>query len=127
MPKKRRNNSPISIPNNGGDIIYYDIRNEISTAIGGVKYVLIIINKGTSHIYEYGSHTLKEQSLFQAMKQIINDIRCKLRLIRADHDFKLIGGQVASYLESPKMCDDTIHTTHIAGAPDGRQNQNGLI
>ena len=47
--------------------------------------------------------------------------------MRADRDFKLIGGKVASYLETPSVHDNHIETTHVSGAPDGRQNQNGLI
>ena len=68
LPKKRRNISPISRPGNRGDIIHYDIGHGTSTPIGGVKYILVLIDKGTSHIYEYGLRTLKEQSLLQAMK-----------------------------------------------------------
>ena len=61
------------------------------------------------------------------MKYFINDIGCKPTIIRADRDFKLIGGSVASYLETPTLYDNVIKTTHVSGAPDGRQNQNELI
>ena len=45
----------------------------------------------------------------------------------ADRDFKLIGGSVAEYLTTPMCNKDGIFTTQVAGAPDGRQNQNGLL
>ena len=47
----------------------------------------------------------------------------------ADRDFKLIGGMVASFLQTPRLTQDkkAISTTQVCGAPDGRQNQNGAI
>ena len=61
------------------------------------------------------------------MKSFINDIGYKPTIMRDDRDFKLIGGAVASYLENPTIHDNIVQTTHVSSAPDGRQNQNGLI
>ena len=61
------------------------------------------------------------------MKNFINDIGGKPTIMRADKDFALIGGNVASYLETPSVHKNHIEITHVSGAPDGRQNQNGLI
>ena len=61
------------------------------------------------------------------MKTFINGIGCKPTIMRADRDFKLIGGEVASYLETPTLHNNTISTTHVSGVPAGRQNKNGLI
>lgn len=47
--------------------------------------------------------------------------------MHADRDFKLIGGAVASYLETPTRRDNVIEMTHISEALDGRQNQNSII
>ena len=110
-----------------GDTVHYEIAHGTGSAIGGVRCVLLLIDKATTCMYEYGLKTLKEQSILQAMKLFINDIGCKPTIMRADRDFKLIGGAVASYLETPTVLDNVIQTTHVSGAPDGRQNQNGLI
>ena len=56
------------------------------------------------------------------MKNFINDIGCKPIIMRADRDFKLIGGKVVSYLETPSVHENHIETTHVSGAPNGRQN-----
>lgn len=127
LPKRKRNTKLRSRPENIGATVHYDIAHGTGTAIGGVRYVLVLIDKASKHLYEYGLKTLKEQSILQAMKNFINDIGCKPTIMRADRDFKLIGGKVASYLETPSVEDNHIVTTHVSGAPDGRQNQNGLI
>ena len=122
LPENRRNTKSRPKPKNKGDIIHYDIAHGTGVAIGGVKYVLVLISNPYSYIFEYGLKTLKEQFILQAMKQFINDIGCKPKCMRADRDFKLIGGQVAAYLESPTVCDNQLHTTKVHGALDGRQN-----
>ena len=45
----------------------------------------------------------------------------------ADRDFKLIGGADANYLTTPTLENNEVRTTQVMGAPDGHQNQNGLI
>ena len=127
LPKRRRNTKQRPRPDNIGDTVHYDIAHGTGSAIGGVRYVLVLIDKATTHLYEYGLKTIKQQSILQAMKNFINDIGCKPTIMRADRDLKLIGGEVASYLETPTLHNNTITTTHVSGAPDGRQNQNGLI
>ena len=62
--------------------------------------------------------TTKEASLLTAMKRFINDIGMKPQRMIADRDFKLIGGAVANFLETPEIIDDIIHTTLVAGAPE---------
>ena len=63
----------------------------------------------------------------KAIKSFINDIGCTPTIMCADRDFKLIGGSVASYLETLTLHDNVIQTPHVSGAPDGHRNQNGLI
>ena len=70
---------------------------------------------------------MKENSILAAMKQFINDFGGKPGRMVADRDFKLIGGAVANYLTTPTLENNTVKTTQVMGAPDGRQNQNGLI
>lgn len=127
LPKRRRNTSQQLRPDNIGDTVHYDIAHGTGSAIGGIRYVLVLIDKASTHLYKYGLKTLKEQSILQAMASFINDIGCKPTIMRADMGFKLIGGTVASYLDTPTVRDNTIETTHVSGAPDGRQNQNGII
>ena len=127
LPKKKRNTKRTPRPTQVGNVIHYDIAHGTGYAIGGIRYVLVLIDKATNHLYEYGLKTLKPQSLLIAMKQFINDLGCKPQYMRADRDFKLIGGEVASFLETPTVQNGQTHTTQVAGAPEGRQNQNGLI
>ena len=61
------------------------------------------------------------------MKKFINDLGCKPQRMVADRDFKLIGGAVSEYLETPTLENGQIKSTQVTGAPDGRQCQNGLI
>lgn len=72
-------------------------------------------------------HSVKEQSILSAVKQFINNLGRKSTRMIADRDVKLIGGAVANFLETSVLESGEVKGTLVAGATDGRQNQNGLI
>jgi hypothetical protein len=63
------------------------------------------------------------------MQDFINDLGCYPSKMLADRDFKIIGDDVKALFRPDTFehgKDLNFTGTHIAGAPQGRQNQNGL-
>jgi hypothetical protein len=63
------------------------------TAIGGIKYTLLAVNKKTRQKLIYGLTNLKD-SLLTAIQRFITQCGTTPTLIRTDFDKKLIGGKV---------------------------------
>ena len=51
LPKRCRNTTPPPCPSHPGHIIHDGITHGTGSAIGGVCYVLVLIDKSTSYIY----------------------------------------------------------------------------
>jgi deoxyuridine 5''-triphosphate nucleotidohydrolase (dut) len=129
LPKSRRNTSPVPRPDVYGSIIHYDIGFGSGMSIGGYTHVLFLVDRATRKKFIYGLKSLHHQDIRTAMKEFIKDLGCYPSKMLADRDFKLIGDPIKE-LFRPNTFDhgnDLNFTgTHLAGAPQGRQNQNGL-
>ena len=126
LPKRRRNKTPRDPPALFGDVFHYDIVYGASTAIGGYRYALFLVDVKTRTLFEYPLRDLTGTSLKHAVSTFTKDIGGKPRRMLAYRDFRLIGGEVAAFLEACDSNDVDGVQTHVAGAPAGRQNQNGL-
>ena len=51
LPKRRRNKKSNTKPTKIGHTIHYDIGHGTGTSIGGVKYVLVLVDKRSHHLY----------------------------------------------------------------------------
>jgi hypothetical protein len=114
--KRNKNTQPVDI--NTSTIWNIDIGFGPCTAIGGIKYTLLAINKRTKQKLIFGLTNLK-QSLTTAMNRFLNQCGNKPTLIRTDFDKKLIGGEVRKLLDSRQIL--------IEASPPYRQHQNGLV
>ena len=85
------------LPQSDDDVCHYNIAYDIGTAIGGIKYALIIIDKGNRYIFAY---PLKDSSLLLAMKFFVSQLGNKPKKMFADRDFKFISGVVEFFLET---------------------------
>jgi len=126
LPKKRRNKHPSDPPALFGDVFHYDIVYGANTAIGGYRHALFLVDVKTRHLFEYPLRDITGASLQHAVSTFTKDIGGKPRRMLADRDFRLIGGEVATFLEASDPDDPNSIQSHAAGAPAGRQNQNGL-
>ena len=115
----RRNTTSKSIPTSYSDIWHMDIGYGPETSIGGIRYTLLFIDKYSRYKFVYGLKNLTS-SLLSAVKKFINDIGIKPSLIRTDFDHKLIGGNVAKFLNEEEKI-------RLESAPPYRQHQNGLV
>ena len=118
LHSSRRNTTPSVPPKSYSDIWHMDIGYGPCTAIGGVKYTLILIDKFSRYKFVYGIKNLTS-SLLEAIKKFVRDAGIHPKLIRTDFDHKLMGGNVAAHL-----LDNNIK---VESAPPYRQHQNGLI
>ena len=88
------------------------------TAIGGVRYTLLLVDKHSQSKYVYPLQNLKG-SIIKAIRKFLTDIKIVPKLIRTDFDFKLMGGEVLELLTAREI---DIETTLRS-----RQDQNGLV
>ncbi len=113
-----KNKVPLQPPPKFSDIWHMDIGFGPCTAIGGVRYTLLLVDKYSKYKFVYGLKNLND-SILNAMKKFITDVGVKPKLIRTDFDYKLMGGDVASFLTDEKV--------RIESAPPKRQDENGLV
>jgi deoxyuridine 5'-triphosphate nucleotidohydrolase len=115
---KNRNTTPLEIPPNVGDVWHLDIGYGPRSAIGGVKYTLMAVDRHSRYKLVYGLKNLRS-SLLKAMKQFLRDCGPKPKLLRTDFDHKIMGGDVAELLLQNNI--------PIQASPPYRQHQNGLV
>ena len=118
LRSSKRNKVPSKLPKNFSDVWHMDIVYGPCTAIGGIKYALLLIDKKTRKCYIYGLKNMKT-SIKSALQKFVNDVQVKPKLIRTDFDNRLMGGAARTYLEEQKI--------RVEAAPPKRQHQNGLV
>ena len=118
MKSKRRNTNPSPLPLEYSDVWHMDIGFGPTTAIGGIRYCLMLVDKATRIRKLYPLKNLTT-SLTKAVQQFLTDVGIKPKLLRTDFDKKLIGSDVKELLLKEKI--------RIESAPPKRQHQNGLV
>jgi dUTPase len=118
MHSSRRNTTPSSPPSSYSDVWHLDIGYGPCSAIGGIRYTLLAVDKSTRYKFIYGLKNLKS-SLLQAIQQFVLDCGVPPKLIRTDFDHKIMGGPVANFLRCQNI--------PIQASPPYRQHQNGLV
>ena len=118
QPCKTKEKTAPKVPEHFSDCFHIDIGFGPCTAIGGVIYTLLLVDKHSRYKFVYPLRDLKG-SIVKAMKKFLKDVKVKPKLIRTDFDFKLIGGKVLDLLDDRGI---DIETT-----PPSRQDQNGLV
>jgi hypothetical protein len=105
-------------PQHYGDVWHVDIGFGPCTAICGIKYTLLFVNKSTRFKFVYGLKNLTS-SLHSTVNQFLIDCGMQPKTIRTDFDQKLIGGKTKEIL--------TAKNIKIEASPPYRQHQNGLV
>ena len=102
MHSSNKNKIPNDLPANVGDIWHMDIGFGPCTAIGGIKYTLLLIDKKFRYKLVYGLKNLTS-SLLAAMRSFLTDCGKTPSILRTDFDSKLMGGKVADLLASHRI------------------------
>ena len=72
-----------------------------TSAIGGIQYCLMLIDKSTKFRHMNPLKNLTS-SIPRALKKFLNDVGKKPALIRTDFDKKLIGSDARNFLDEKK-------------------------
>ena len=118
MRSKRRNTKQPTKTYAYSDVWHMDIGFGPTSAIGGIQYCLMLIDKSTKFRHMYPLKNLTS-SIPRALKKFLNDVGKKPALIRTDFDKKLIGSDARNFLDEKNI--------RIEAAPPKRQHQNGLV
>ena len=114
-PKKQSNKKPLKISDD--DVWYYDIAYGIGTAIGGIKYALVITGRENRYTFLYPFTDMKDTSILLAMKHFVAQLGRKPRKMYTNRDFKLIRGVVSNFLETNEDTNSMESTSQVTGAP----------
>eukprot|EP00957_Ditylum_brightwellii_P116639 8896928-Ditylum_brightwellii.AAC.1 len=90
-----------------------------STAPGGIKYILILVDWKSYYCWVYGLKGISGDDIkaaFRKFKVKAGNLPTNLYM---DFDKKIIKGKCKEYLEDNNVC--------VVAAPSGRQSQNGLV
>ena len=88
-------------------------------AIGGSKYVLVLVDQCTTNSFIYGMHGTSGADVCEALWKFFIDAGGFPKTIQCDFDPRLIGGKAAALLRT--------HSTRIRAAPPNRQDKNSLV
>ena len=119
MRSRRRNTTPSTTHHlKYSDIWHVDIGFGPTTAIGGIRYCLMLVDKATRMRRMYPLKNLTT-SIHRAFQKFLTDVGVKPKLIRTDFDKKIIGSTAKDLLDN--------NFIPIESAPPKRQHQNGLV
>ena len=68
-----RNTTPIPVPNKFADVFHGDIGYGCRTALWGIRYTILLVDRATRYKYIYPLHNLKDDIVL-AFRQFLMDI-----------------------------------------------------
>ena len=95
------------------DIVFGDC-----VALGGYRYVLLLVDVATRYCWLYGMSSLSSTSITSALEQFKSDAGRLTHRFNSDFDRKLIGGNYLGWILS--------NGSNTIAAPAGCQSLNGL-
>ena len=101
------------------DLVGMDIGYGVPNGPGGHKYVLVLVDKCTSHNWVYGMNGTSGADIQEALWKFFIDAGGFPHTMQCDFDPRFIGGKAAKLLRA--------HGCRIRAAPLDRQSQNGLV
>jgi hypothetical protein len=113
------NKEPILPPSTILHSAHVDIGFGDSTAPGGIKYILLIVDRKSQYCWTYPLKGISGKHLKAAFMKFKIDAGTLPKHLYTDFDKKLIKGKCKEYLVENEV--------RVAAAPSGRQNQNGLV
>ena len=96
------------------DIVFGDC-----LSLGGYKYALLFVDKGTRYSWMFGLQTLASSDITAAFDAFVSEAGSVPKTFHADFDKKLIGGKALRWIKEAK--------SRLIAAPSNRQSSNGLV
>ena len=100
-------------------VVGMDIGYGVPGGPGGHKYVLVLVDKCTTHTWTYGMHGTSGTDIQEALWKFFIEAGGFPTTIQCDFDPRFVGGRAIKLLRS--------HGCRVRAAPPGRQSQNGLV
>ena len=101
------------------DKVHVDIGFGDTTAVGGERYCLVLVDRSTSYNWVFALKNLGATDIRDAFNLFCAQAGGFAIFFRADCDGKLLGLTITSYLTKNNSC--------IVDAAAGRQSSNGLV
>ena len=105
------------------EVWYYDIAYSVGTAVGNIRYILLLTGRHNRYTYEFPLSSLKYECVLKAIQKFVGILGRKSKRMIVDRDFKSISGVVADHLELDPDNVDNSEVSQIVGAPRGRQTK----
>ena len=90
-----------------------------STAVGGSKYVLVLVDQCTTHSFIYGMQDLSGTNVCEVLYKFLIDAGGFPETLKCNFDPRLTRGKATALLCS--------HGTRLCAAPPRRQDKNSLV
>jgi hypothetical protein len=117
MKKKNRNTTPVSRPQQFGDVFHLDIVFGPELSIGNIHYGLLCVDRYSHMSYLYPLQNLTSD-IPKQIAALFAHIGMVPKRVVTDFDLNLIGGKARDYFNSLLV--------HVNAAPPYRQDKNGL-
>ena len=114
--KRCRQGSKVTVPL---EVVGMDIGYGDSAAVGGSKYILVLVDQYTTNSFLYRMQGPSSADICKVLWNFFFDAGGSLKTIRCDFDPRLIGGKAAALLRT--------RGTRVRAAPPRRQDKNGLV
>lgn len=119
LKASRRNTTPVPRPTKFMDVAYCDLGYGDCAAVGGNRYVLLIVDRYTRFTWPFGLKSLAHDNLTKTFIQLRLLVGCLAKRLYTDFDHRVISGKTQEYLNK--------YDCSVFGAPASRQHQNGLV
>jgi len=100
-------------------VVGMDIGYGVPGGPGGHKYVLVLVDKCTTHTWTYGMHGTSGADIQEALWKFFIEAGGFPQTMQCDFDPRFVRGRAIKLLRS--------HGCRVRAAPPGRQSQNGLV
>ena len=100
-------------------VVGMDIGYGVPGGPGGHKYVLVLVDKCTTHTWTYGMHGTSGADIQEALWKFFIEAGGFPQTMQCDFDPRFVGGRAIKLLRS--------HGCRVRAAPPHRQSQNGLV
>ncbi len=120
IKKARSNKTPIDRPSDYLEVVHCDIGYGDSKSIGnGASHCILFVDRATRYTWIYPLKSLHHTSIKEVLSQWTLDAGSFPKRLYTDFDHKILDGPTSLFLRENKVL--------LRGAPNGRQNQNGLV
>lgn len=115
----RKNNVPVPRPDKFLDVLHADLYYGDCSSIGGIRYVLMLVDRATRFTYAIGIKSLVQEDIIKGLMKFKLDMGGLPQRLYTDFDHRLLSGKTEIYLNQ--------NDCQVLGSPANRQHRSGLV